>query len=543
MAKQYRYPGAQPFRTEQQPIFFGRERDTGQFYQFMQLEKAVILYSRSGLGKSSLLNAGVIPKIRKTGNLTPLVVRFGAYSDAKEEGPVEETLDSINPSRRRESFLARLLPDDVSVWSQLKERYLQDAEKRGFVLIFDQFEELFTYPAEDIDAFKKELAEVLYTTIPQRFLDQVKTQLEGGDAILTSEEMEALHQGFPVKVVVAIRSDRMHRLNDLSDYLPGLLKHWYELGPLNREEAEDAIINPAYKKEEIFRSPPFDYTDEAIEKILYYLTKDNTQNIESFQLQLLCQSLEQKVIYEGVRVIHESDIIDLEDLYENYYENQISLLDTPAERLAARRLIEEGLIFEEEERRLILYEGQINKEFDVSRDLLAKLVNSHLVRAEPSLRGGYVYELSHDTLVAPVLAAKAKRLEAEQRQAEEVARLERERELQRERARRRRATILAVIGFVLAGIALIASLMAVRQTRIARAAEQQAEQALYRFQQERAAKEQLRIEEFLRNAETYANADELELAIQTLREALTIDSTNQKIKVNLQRYENELRQE
>jgi hypothetical protein len=537
MTRQYRYPGAQPFQSEQQSIFFGRERDTNNFFQFLKLEKTVVLYSRSGLGKSSLLNAGVIPRIRLDKQLIPIVVRFGAYSTAKEEGPVEETLDSINSSRSRQSFLVKLLPNDLSIWSQLKDHHIQDSEKRGFVLIFDQFEELFTYPLAAIDAFKKELAEAVYSTIPQRFLDQIKSQLEGTEEVLTSEEIQALHQPFVIKVVVAIRSDRMHYLNDLADHLPDLLKNWFELGPLNHEEAEDAIINPAYKKENIFRSPPFEYSDASIEKILYYLTRDNTQNIESFQLQLLCQSLEQKVMKESISIIQEDDIIDIEDLYENYYENQINLLDTDEERLAARRLIEEGLIFEEEERRLILYEGQISKEFGVSSELLAELVNSHLIRAEPSLRGGYVYELSHDTLVAPILAAKAKRLEIERRHTEETIRLEREKELFYERSRRRRATMLAIIGFALAGIALITSLVAIRQSKIARAAEQRAKEALYRFQQEKKAKDQLRLEQFLRDAETYENAGEAQLARQTLILALEIDSTNQEVQAKLKSYD------
>ena len=50
---------------------------------------------------------------------------------------------------------------------------------------------------------------------------------------------------------------------------------------------------------------------------------------------------------------------NLENIYQNYYDHHIDLVGNSEEQLAARLLIEEGLIFESEERRLSLYEGQI----------------------------------------------------------------------------------------------------------------------------------------------------------------------------------------
>ena len=45
--------------------------------------------------------------------------------------------------------------------------------------------------------------------------------------------------------------------------------------------------------------------------------------------------------------------------YQNYYDNQIRKIENKQDRQLARRLIEEDMIFEEEERRLSIYEGQI----------------------------------------------------------------------------------------------------------------------------------------------------------------------------------------
>ncbi len=137
-----------------------------------------------------------------------------------------------------------------------------------------------------------------------------------------------------------------------------------------------------------------------------------------------------KVTYEN-QCIQAHDLGDVESVYENYYEDQLNLLKNDTDRHAARLLIEDGLIFEEEERRLSLYEGQIYKAYGLSQEGLRLLVDSHLLRSEPSLQGeGYTYELSHDSLVGPVLRAKARRKEEEERLLAAQEKIARERELE-----------------------------------------------------------------------------------------------------------------
>ncbi len=58
-----RYPGALPFNSKQQNIFYGRDKDIEKLLTLIQVEKQVLLYSKSGLGKTSLLEAGVIPEL------------------------------------------------------------------------------------------------------------------------------------------------------------------------------------------------------------------------------------------------------------------------------------------------------------------------------------------------------------------------------------------------------------------------------------------------------------------------------------------------
>ena len=59
--KHYRYMGVKPFEAANRSIFFGRVEDIEGLYNLILSEKLVVLFGKSGYGKSSLLNAGVLP--------------------------------------------------------------------------------------------------------------------------------------------------------------------------------------------------------------------------------------------------------------------------------------------------------------------------------------------------------------------------------------------------------------------------------------------------------------------------------------------------
>ncbi len=507
----YRYPGAQPFSTDQKNIFFGRNQDIQDLYRLINLENLIVLYSKSGLGKSSLINAGIVPRVLKKGKYKPISIRFGSFQEGKEEMPLYLVKQALTEGWEGDTFLDRVIPEEDSLWYHTKEQQIKKGGNLHFLLIFDQFEELFTYPKAAITRFKQEVSELLHTQIPQRFREIIEQAFQENKPLLSNEEMNLLHKPFDLKIVMAIRSDRMSLLNQLSSHFPTILKNCYELGPLTPEQAEEAILNPAYKKSDDFICPPFDYENEAIESMLDFLTRGGKEGIESFQLQILCQSIERKVINYQLPVITEADLGNVEQVYENYYDDQIKLLGSKEEQESAQKLIEEGLIFEEEERRLSLFEGVIYRTFKVSPELLRKLVDAHLLRAEPSMKGGYTYELSHDTLVGPVLRSKQQRVFDQERQAAEEARQKREAELEEarrqartEKKKRQRARMLAVAGFLLAIISLLASGFAYHWYVEADAAKLQADQNAELARQGQAKAEEARLEAL----DSYKRAEE-----------------------------------
>lgn len=533
MSGHYRYPGARPFEAQESSVFFGRDQDIQRLLQRVQLEPLLLLYAKSGLGKSSLLNAGLLPRIQQAQHLQPFSIRFQAYQEGAQGNiwPLDRAREQL---QAESPLLDQLFQEDQkSLWYLLKAHQLNGDQKAGALLLFDQFEELFTYPPSAVEAFAKQLSELLYSTIPDHYRQGLEKRLKDAPGTISEEALQRLHQPFRLRIIMAIRSDRYSLLDRIKPFLPTLLDSTYELQPLSRRQAEDAILNPAYASTD-FVSPIFDYEDEAVDHLIQFLSQDVEAQIESFQLQILCEYVERKLVLDkGKKKILKADLAHPQQILEDYYLDKIAEIIDPAEQLAVRHLIEEGLIFEEEERRLSLYEGQIESSYGVTKPLLDRLVATHLIRAEPSLRGGYTYELSHDTLVVPVLKAKALRTHAENEQQKIAQEKQREVELEAERYKRTRARRLAVFMTVLALLAVTASIFAYTQYLAANTAKEDAEVKQEIAEENLRQRIQLETQNLLREVEILEQVGQYTIARQKLQEGLSVDSTNTILKKKL----------
>ena len=170
-ATQSRYLGVQPFKTSDKHIFFGRDEDIENLHDFIMLEKLIVLFGKSGYGKSSILNAGIVPKLTddtqpQAFRFRPVEVRLGTFVDGQSFAPTDTMkwlLENV-PITEGSDFLTNLSDEDT-LWRQFKQR--QTAANGQFVLIFDQFEEFFSYPLAQQATFRRQLAELLYSDIPQ----------------------------------------------------------------------------------------------------------------------------------------------------------------------------------------------------------------------------------------------------------------------------------------------------------------------------------------------------------------------------------------
>ena len=429
---QKRYPGVKPFETSERDLFFGRDRDIEDLLDLVWLEKLVVLFGKSGYGKSSLINAGILPEIEA--EAVPIVVRLGSYVAEQTPAPLDNLRLKINElleDNPEAAFLDALnLPS--TLWQQVKRK--QSPQQRRFVLIFDQFEEFFTYPLAEQQAFKEQIADLLYTEVPQAVRNQNDT--------LSASQQAFIATAFDAKVLLAIRADRMSLLDSMKDKMPAILQKRYELKGLSEAQAQEAIVGPAQQSGE-FVSPVFAYSPEALKVMTQKLAASKSSQrsgIEAFQLQILCEYLEDKVIkgeIPGQRVVPQHFAEQIDEIFEGYYQRLLDKLE-PGAQEAAQLLIEEKLLFEDantgDARRLGVDSGVLLAEKDISQSLLNQLESNFLLRRESTSTGGFNYEVSHDTLIAPILKSKAERREKE--------RLDQE----KKEARRRRNRLLAILG-------------------------------------------------------------------------------------------------
>jgi hypothetical protein len=486
---QRRYPGLKPFDRSQSAVFYGRREDVVRLSNLILQQRLVVLFSKSGIGKTSILQAGVAPILEQHG-YAPLFVRLD-----KTEAPLTETVGELlskNDFVGGRNTTGERPGEGQTLWEQAKRiEFDLDGLPAIPVLIFDQFEEVFTlgHSENSRRRFLAQLADLANGAMPDAIRANLLERFQKGDTSLTAEIMRWWESQPELRVVISIRSDFLHLLDDISPLIPGILHNRYQLQPLNRKQAEEAITQPAGATGGPYASKQFRYHEEAMRQIIDFLAgreKQDVQHvtddlpmlkkqdeIESFNLQILCQYIEEKIINEikpeGFEVTPDfyGSKKGLEREIRDFYKKQLQSLpdiftrktgksfDNPSEMVAkVQRLIEESLVTPNDRRCSMVDDYLVAAYPGVTQEFLDVLVDNRLLRKENRLNDFY-YEISHDTLLPAIVEsrntrrsrekAERERLEYEQKLAEEAKRREAmEIELNIIRKQRRMARLVAI---------------------------------------------------------------------------------------------------
>jgi photosystem II stability/assembly factor-like uncharacterized protein len=395
----HRYPGAQPFRDDEfsRRTFFGREQASVALTDQILANRLVVVYAKSGLGKTSLLNAGVAPRLREADSL-PLFVRVNDV----QSGPLTSVLEGIRAEAERQQ-VEYVHGESGSLWSFFKSvEFWRGDLLLTPVLILDQFEELFTLqPEEERERFLSELG-YLVRGIPPPSLPQTDSTLSNASP--------------SVRLVLSLREDFLGLLEEASDRIPQIMDHRFRLAPLTCEMAAKAITGPAAINDPSIPTKPFRLEPEFVTSILDYLTKSvagtrgsGSRYVEPFHLQLICQRVE-KVVEVKQSVSREEIVLGSKDIggesalaqtLATFYTDAIQSLPSRQLRGAVRLLCEQFLI-SPEGRRLSLEERELQRQLKLPHETLSQLVERRLLRTDRRSDSIY-YELSHDALVQPVL--------------------------------------------------------------------------------------------------------------------------------------------
>jgi outer membrane protein OmpA-like peptidoglycan-associated protein len=393
-----RYPGPRYFEDNEldQRLFFGREQEIYDLVHRVRATRMLVIFGKSGLGKTSLLRAGLFPRLREYG-LLPVSIRL----DRPDIGPIEAVFALLRTTCQEQAvdYTDR---KTEGLWEFFKATDLWRGDTLQVpVLVFDQFEEVFNLQSESVRvALARQLGELVGRGLPERIRKEPPSPDRGRYADSPPE----------IKIILSFREEYVGALEQLVQNIPGIFEQRFRLTPLDTQAARRAVVEPALLDlPEVFATRPFRYKKATLDSIMAFLASRQGE-VEPFQLQIICQHAEQQVLrrqQEGSKDILVDDQLlggakNMEKLLENFYRQAVREISSFRQRCRSRRLCELGLLSPDGHRISMEY-GQIRKQYGISENALKTLVDAKLIRKEarPGLKGFY-YELSHDSVAGAV---------------------------------------------------------------------------------------------------------------------------------------------
>lgn len=402
------YVGPRPFQPGER--IYGRDQEIYDLLDLLIAERIVLLYSPSGAGKTSLIQAGLLPELEEEGFRALPVMRVSLeppLSLREEIGSYNRyilslllSLEESVPKDRQVPLpeLARLTlaeylervagsADTENAYSILNaaaspaglDASRMPAVPGKIVLLFDQFEEILTVDPTDYD-------------VKVEFFTQVGAALRHRDYWA----LFSMREEFPARLDPYVR------------HVPTRLSNRFRLELLDAASAVAAIHEPV---QDI--GVRFDGT--ATTKLVDDLRRVRVQQpdgviaelpgmyVEPVQLQVVCHRLWSH-LPEGIVEIREDDIRaagDVDSALAGYYAERVKEIarQTNVSERSIREWFLHHLITDQGIRGQIVREPEETQ--GLANEAIEELVDAHLVRAEQR-RGVTWYELAHDRLIEPI---------------------------------------------------------------------------------------------------------------------------------------------
>ena len=414
------YPGPVPFDQQYSQYFFGRDGEKMELMSMIVANRVVFLYAQSGAGKTSLLNASLLPSLRAKGFEVLPVVRPGIpMPDGVSPSEVtnifafntlREWTNDANPRSLLTKSVSDFLAEDYA--RRVSQTPENEAGRPARIIVLDQFEEIFTRYVErwkDRESFFLQLAEALDPD-PEVWEETVKRLRLTGPG---SEPDRTL------RVLFVLREDYLASLHSYADLLPIRPAARVRIERLRKDAACEAVERPAqlvnkpFLKDEALK---LDVAVELVEKLLenrVEVTNGEVASIEGefvepVQLQIVCKKLLES-LPPGKNQIDSDDVEKLGDLNEplaSFYDKAVqdAANKSGEKESALRDWFESSLITPAGTRGTVFRDGTTQKAAGIAIKAVELLDKAHLVRGE--MRSGALwYELTHDKFIEPILLA------------------------------------------------------------------------------------------------------------------------------------------
>ena len=244
-------------------ILYGRDDEIQSLALYVTNNTQTVLYGKSGIGKSSIINAGVFPIARKEG-LFPIPIRLKHDSDTNYTSQIIAAFKESNIGITE--ILKPLGESNETLWEYLHRNTFYDINSDSPVrplIVLDQFEEIFTLQHDEKkkQSFFSELADLLNEITPDYIAKSLSAQTDNVPIIpklndngfsldfgVTNDSDENKIKKYVsdslFNIVFTIREDFLSYLERYTKYIPVMKSNRYALLPINEEQAKDIIMRP-----------------------------------------------------------------------------------------------------------------------------------------------------------------------------------------------------------------------------------------------------------------------------------------------------------
>jgi hypothetical protein len=235
------WPGLESFGENAHGFFHGRDHESTSLLSHVVDAPVTILFGGSGLGKTSLLRAGLFPLLRDH-HLLPAYVRFDL--DAGAAPPTEQLHQSVYNAIRGDAPDSMLPLEDESLWEYLHRADFELRSARNGlltpVIVLDQFEELFTL-GERVPALVREFKNELGDLVDNRIPADLAARIEADEAVAARFQLQKRNY----KLLICLREDFITELEEWRQPILAPGHSRMRLLRMRAGEALDAVHEPA----------------------------------------------------------------------------------------------------------------------------------------------------------------------------------------------------------------------------------------------------------------------------------------------------------
>lgn len=387
------YVGLRPYDVGDAFRFFGREHETWELTSLALSSRLVVVYGPSGVGKTSLLHAGVLAGLDE-GSAQVLPTGRPASSSLLRETATEgnpftyRLLSSWAPESSEPMLSGQTVGEFLRELPVGLDRY---GEELPLVAAIDQFEDVFSdFP--------------LWRAHRDDFLQQL------GDAVETIERL---------RLVVLLREDMVGEILPYESTLSRSNRTRFRVRPLDREAALRAVTGPLVRSRRSFAPGVAEaLVDELMTIAITNVAGDSRierrDTIEPINLQVICSALWTALPQDVSRITleHLQDHCDVDRALTDHCSWAV------AEVVEQLRL-PEAQVWEWLERTFVTDLGTRNTAYEGidatggMPNAVARLFEEHRLLRSERRSGSVWFELLHDGLIEPIRAGRARSTESE----------------------------------------------------------------------------------------------------------------------------------